>query len=116
MQIALNGKIPTLEQLKDLSTIIPTAFSLGGWNEYEENIEWDNMTIVYPNGDILRSADYPGLWELLTLDNRWDKCSDELKLDILGDLYSHFMWYFTPSNHGGEVSEDIELFEETEAN
>ena len=108
MKISLNGQMPTAEQLVALSDIVPTSFSLGEWSEYEENIEWEDMQIVYPNGDVLRCASYTGLWELLTLENKWDKCSDEMKLDILGDLYDHLGYFFTDQTVD---IDEIELFQ-----
>ena len=110
MKISLNDKMPTAEQLIALSTIVPTSFALGEWEYYEENIEWDDMEIIYPNGDVLRCADYTGLWELIALENKWDLMSDELKLNILGDLYNHLGYYF--SSQRTDIDEEPELFTE----
>jgi len=108
MKIAINGEMPTQEKLHALSTIVPTSFSLGEWKYYEENIEWDDMCIIYPNGDVLRCADYTGIWELIALDSMWDKMSDELKLDILESLFDHIGYYF--SNQRTDIDEEPELF------
>lgn len=114
MKIAVNGLMPTIEQLEALSKLVPTRFSLGDWKEYEENIEWDNMCVVYPTGDVLRCASYTGLWELLTLEKRWALCSDELKVAIHIDLIDDLLYHFKDEQvvEAGE----IELFEEPEIN
>lgn len=110
MQIALNGKVPTKEQLEALKQVVPTSFSLGAFWEYEENVEWDNMRIEYPNGDVLQSATYTGLWEMTALDSYWELCGEELKKTILGRLFDHFLWYYNPEN-GIDLEEAITLFE-----
>lgn len=107
MNISLNGQIPTAEQLELLSHAIPASFSLGEWKYYEENIEWDDMEIVYPNGDVLQCATYTGLWELIALESKWDLMSVELKMDILSTLFSHLMFFYTDKS---EYAEEIELF------
>lgn len=110
MKIALNGSIPTKEQLEALKGVVPTFFSLGAYWEYEENMEWDDMRIVYPNGDVLQSASYCGLWEVTALENHWPLCGDELKVAILDQMIDHFLWYFNPEN-GVDIEEEITLFE-----
>lgn len=110
MKISLNDKMPTVEQLIALSTIVPTSFSLGEWKYYEENIEWDDMEIIYPNGDVLRCADYTGLWELIALESMWDMMNDELKLHVLDSLFAHIGYYF--SNQRTDIDEAPELFTE----
>lgn len=107
MQIALNGKIPTQDELELLSHAVPAEFNLGEWQYYEENIEWDDMEIVYPNGDVLQCATYTGLWELIALESKWDMMSTELKMDIIEDLFSHLLYFYKDKSEGAE---EIELF------
>lgn len=107
MNISLNGKVPTQEELELLSHAVPASFSLGEWQYYEENIEWDDMEIVYPNGDVLQCASYTGLWEMIALESKWDLMSVELKMDIIGDLFSHLLYFY---KHQEEADEEIELF------
>lgn len=113
MKIAINGKIPTKEQLEALRDVVPTSFSLGAYWEYEENMEWDDMRIVYPNGDVLQSASYSGLWEMTALENHWALCGDELKVAILNQLVDYFLWYYDPES-GVEFDVEVTLFEAEE--
>ncbi|MNK89450.1 hypothetical protein D3C87_1094610 [compost metagenome] len=110
MKLAVNGKIPSKEELELLSHAVPASFNLGSWSYYEENIEWEHMEITYPNGDVLRCASYTGLWELITLSDRWEMCSVELKMAILSELFSHLLWFYDEEESGG--IEEIELFVE----
>ena len=65
MEISLNKSIPTKEHLEELANVIPTSFTLGEFRNYEGNCEWDHMVITYPNGDVLESRGYTGIWELV---------------------------------------------------
>lgn len=109
MKIAINGVIPTKEQLEALKDVVPTSFSLGAYWEYEENMEWDDMRIVYPNGDVLQSASYSGLWEMTALENHWPLCGDELKVAILNQLIDFFLYYYNPENNV-DFEAEVELF------
>jgi hypothetical protein len=102
MKISLNGVLPSEEQLKELFKTLPDSFKLGGWSEYEENIEWERMEIIWGN-NILLTSGYTGLWELIDLETKWKKMKKKLRKEILNELLEFFIKEF-------EYEDSIGLF------
>lgn len=90
MQVSINGVLPTKAQLEAFRKLVPTSFSLEDWRDYEENLEWELMTIVYANGDVLTSKGYTGVWELVALDQKFSRFDDATKLILLEDIFDHW--------------------------
>jgi hypothetical protein len=72
MQIALNGVVPTQTPFQTLMLWVQTgsvkvnSFDLGDFNEYEGNIEFKRLEIVFTNGDTLLCSGYNALWNIVS--------------------------------------------------
>jgi hypothetical protein len=88
-KLLLNGKIPTREEYDQFKQLhlneIPTNFEIGGTWDYEENMEWDDCTFTWSNGDTLNWAAYWGLWELRS----FHRLKDEYQLEIIKDMFEY---------------------------
>lgn len=86
MQLALNGKVPTVAELTALIGQPVVELVLGDFDTYEENIQWDYLRFVYANGDVLISAAYTGLWELTCYDKLRTDCQLETTDGVISIL------------------------------
>lgn len=105
MQVSLNGLLPTKEQLEAFQKMVPVSFELEEWRDYEENLEWELMTITYATGDVITSKGYTGVWELVALYQKFTRFDDATKLILLEDIFNHWLGVL---NDGDLVSMDHE--------
>ena len=105
MQIALNGAIPTIEQVKQLfKRGLPDLFEISeDTRNYEGNIEFDALTLQWGDDELV-CAGYNGLWEM----NSYDRLRKSAQKDLLNDILE---WIKDEYKMNERIEGNVELFD-----